>query len=110
MALRNKYPHGDRVLALTKELVHQPSISGTDQENKMMELICTILQRNLYFKNNLSHIKKVPLKDDQQKRHAVVAMQIKDPANKNVTVLLSHYDVVGVDDFGMYKDAAFFTG
>ncbi|MBM7839972.1 arginine utilization protein RocB [Alkalihalobacillus xiaoxiensis] len=107
MTLRNKYPHGDRVLALTKELVHQPSISGTDQENKMMELICTILQRNLYFKNNLSHIKQVPLKDDQQKRHAVVAMQIKDPANKNVTVLLSHYDVVGVDDFGMYKDAAF---
>lgn len=107
MEKNKKYPFADRVLALTNELVQQPSISGTEQEIKMMELICDIIRRNPYFTDNPIHLNRVPLKDDPQKRYAVVAMQIKEPDNKKVTVLLSHFDVVGVDDFGMYKEAAF---
>ncbi len=103
----NTYAYSDRVLALTKELVQQPSISGTIQENQMADLICTILMRNPYFNAHPSSIKRIPLKQDPLNRCAVVAMLEKKPSTKQATILLSHYDVVGVDDFGLYKEEAF---
>ncbi|WP_054709595.1 hypothetical protein [Bacillus sp. JCM 19041] len=102
-----RYPHAERVLALTKELVHQPSISGTTQEIDMAETIHAILKRNPYFQKNPSHIKQVPLEKDPLGRVAIVAMLTKEPERKEATVLLSHFDVVGVDDFGLYKEDAF---
>ncbi len=101
------YAFSDRVLALTKELVQQPSISGTTQENQMADLICTILLRNPYFKAYPLSIKRIPLKNDPLNRCAIVAMLEKKPSTKQATILLSHYDVVGVDDFGLYKEEAF---
>ncbi|WP_078394184.1 M20/M25/M40 family metallo-hydrolase [Shouchella patagoniensis] len=105
--IEERYPHAERVLALTKELVHQPSISGTTQEINMAETILAILKRNPYFQKNPSQIMQVPLEKDPLGRVAIVAMLAKEPKQKEATVLLSHFDVVGVDDFGLYKEDAF---
>ncbi|MFB4212100.1 M20/M25/M40 family metallo-hydrolase [Shouchella sp. JSM 1781072] len=101
------YPHSDRVLELTKELVHQPSISGTTQENQMADLIHSILLRNPYFQKHPDNVKQIPLKGDPLNRIAIVAMLDKNALSKRATILLSHFDVVGVDDFGLYKEEAF---
>ncbi|MDQ0207144.1 M20/M25/M40 family metallo-hydrolase [Alkalicoccobacillus murimartini] len=102
-----QYEHADRVKQLTLELVNQPSVSGTHGECEMVSVIVTILQRMNYFKKNPQHIKKVPIHGDPLKREAVVALMEGDPQSKHATLLLSHFDVVGVDDFGQYKPYAF---
>lgn len=102
-----RYKHADRVKQLTLELVNQPSISGTKAECDMVDTIMNILNRMDYFKENPQHIKRIPLKDDPLQREAIIARMEGDPQTKNAVLLLSHFDVVGVDDFGQYKSFAF---
>ncbi|WP_185970936.1 M20/M25/M40 family metallo-hydrolase [Alkalicoccobacillus porphyridii] len=102
-----QYEHADRVKQLTLELVNQPSISGTKGECEMVDTIVTILQRMDYYKSHAHHIKRVPIKGDPLQREAIVARMEGDPDSKRGVLLLSHFDVVGVDDFGQYKSYAF---
>ncbi|GIN15135.1 hypothetical protein J32TS2_04910 [Shouchella clausii] len=107
MAMSERYPHAKRVYQLTLELMKQPSISGTTQEREMADRIVAVLERIPYFQAYPQHIKRVPLRGDSLGREAVVALLAKAPTTKKATMLLSHFDVVGVDDFGMYKEDAF---
>lgn len=101
------YKHAERVKELTIELVNQPSISGTAGERDMADTIVEILKRLDYYKKHPTHIVKVPIPGDREQREAVIALMEGNPESKHATLLLSHFDVVGVDDFGQYKPFAF---
>lgn len=101
------YAHAERIKQLTIELVNQPSISGTSGEREMADVIVKILKRLDYYKEHPDHIVTVPIPGDSENREAVIALMEGNPNSQHATLLLSHFDVVGVDDFGQYKSFAF---
>ncbi|UOQ48679.1 M20/M25/M40 family metallo-hydrolase [Gracilibacillus caseinilyticus] len=92
---------------LITRLVNIPSITNTDGENQMGNEIFSILEEMPYFKANLSHLYRIPLENDPLSRFSVAGL-LKGNGDSNKTIiLLSHYDVVGVEDYGNLKDHAF---
>ncbi|UOQ84812.1 M20/M25/M40 family metallo-hydrolase [Gracilibacillus salinarum] len=88
-------------------LVNVPSITNTDGENQMGNEIFSILAEMTYFKANPGHLYRVPLENDPLSRFSVAGL-LKGNGDSNKTIiLLSHYDVVGVEDYGNLKDYAF---
>lgn len=99
----NKY----RMKNLLIELCSIPSISETAGEIDMAEKLHEVLMRMEYFKLNPSNIRVNPMKNDYSGRSYVHAlMEGKIKSNKTV-ILLSHFDVVDVGDYGAYRDYAF---
>ena len=97
----------DKIKSLLLELVNQPSISGTKQEVTMGKKIHQILSRIDYFKNNPEHLFLKIIEGDKHNRNFVSAY-LEGNGNSNKTVVLvSHFDIVDVLDYGEYKDLAF---
>lgn len=96
------------ILALIKRLVKVPSISGTNEENVMAEELVTILKEIPYFRKNPQLIFEKHIKGDSLNRKAVAALlKGKKGKSDKTVILLSHFDVVGVDDYGYLKEYAF---
>jgi arginine utilization protein RocB len=91
------------LLQLIKELVHIQSITGSKEEISLALYIQQQLQLLTYFQNNPEHVKLHPTGDG---RFSVAALVKKEGAT-NTVVLVSHFDVVNVDDYGKWKDLAF---
>lgn len=93
---------------LIKRLVQVPSISNTAGEVEMANEICKILLELPYFQENPENVMKVPIEGDPLGRENVVALfRGKGSPSSKTVVLLSHFDVVGVEDFGNLKEHAF---
>ena len=88
-------------------LTETPSISGTDQEREMSDAIVHVLEADDYFKNNPAFLEKHPLPDDKLSREVITALVKSKKQSTKTVVLLSHYDVVGVDGFGRFRPFAF---
>ncbi|PLT32968.1 M20/M25/M40 family metallo-hydrolase [Bacillus sp. V5-8f] len=98
----------DRILALVKRLVRIPSIAGTTDENVMADELLTILKEIQYFRENPDLIFEKHIEGDFLNRKAVAALLKGSKGKSNKTViLLSHFDVVGVEDYGYLKNYAF---
>lgn len=96
------------ILKLLKRLVKVPSISGTKGENEMAEEIIAILKEIPYFQENPDLIFVKNITADSLNRKSVSALLQGERGKSNKTVLLlSHFDVVGVEDYGHLKDYAF---
>ena len=97
----------DRMKNLLIELCSVPSISETPGEIEMAEKIYETVMKMDYFKNNPANAGINPIKNDPFGRYYVHALVEGKPESKKTVILLSHFDVVNVEDYGAYKDYAF---
>ncbi len=89
---------------LLADLVRIPSITGSPAEEDMALYIHSLLAEVSYFQEHPSHLRTWPTGDG---RHAVSAF-VRSPSGRPETViLLSHFDVVPVDEFGPWQGCAF---
>ncbi|WP_100010729.1 M20/M25/M40 family metallo-hydrolase [Lentibacillus sediminis] len=85
-------------------LVNHQSITGTSAEIALAEYLHHLLAQTAYFQTNPSHLKLHPLDDGRRLLSALV----KGKEEKAETViLLSHFDVVEIEDYGSLKNLAF---
>ncbi|MGP4072403.1 M20/M25/M40 family metallo-hydrolase [Piscibacillus sp. B03] len=94
----------DQLESCLCDLVKFKSISGTEGEIELIEHVQQELMTDSYFKNNPEHI-YIDLLDDGRKLLAAL-VKSKKQTSKTI-ILLSHIDVVGIDDYGSFKDLAF---
>lgn len=80
-----------------------PSITGSDAEIALPEHIYNLLERKDYYTKHPEHVKLHPLSDGRQLLTALV----KQDDHAETVVLLSHFDVVNVEDYGSLQNLAF---
>ena len=95
----------EKLKEILYRLVNCPSISGTIAENQMSREIYAILSEVKYFQDNPQFLKQNNIKNDKLQRSFISAL-LKGKGD-NTVILLHHYDVVGVDDYGSLKDKAY---
>src|SRR5699024_1371183 len=87
-------------------LVNHQSITGSNAEIALPEYLHHILGQKDYYQQHPEHLNLHPLDDG---RHLLTAfVRGKEPATKETVILLSHFDVVGVEDYGSLENLAFY--
>ncbi|WP_099158437.1 M20/M25/M40 family metallo-hydrolase [Virgibacillus ndiopensis] len=84
-------------------LVNHQSITGSNAEIALAEYLYHLLAQKEYFQSNPELLKLHPLDDG---RRLLTALVKKGDAKETV-ILLSHFDVVGVEDYGSLQNLAF---
>ena len=101
------YKEPQAIKELILKLVSVASVSGTKEELTMADTIVDILRAFPYFQANPGDVQLQPIPHDLLARSFVTALvRGSQPAAKTI-VLLSHFDVVGIDDYGQFKQYAF---
>lgn len=93
------------ILKVLKETVSIRSITSSLNEKELGDYLYNYLSQIEYFKENSDCFGKFALKNDHLKRSVIYGL-VKGKTNKTI-VLLNHYDVVGVTDFGNIQEYAF---
>jgi arginine utilization protein RocB len=93
----------EQLVALLSKLVEHPSVTGTNQEVSMAEYIHIQLQQLPYFQENPELLQLHPINDGR----LYVTSLVKKPNVTKTVILLSHFDVVEVEDYGSWKNLAF---
>ncbi|ARJ50537.1 M20/M25/M40 family metallo-hydrolase [Staphylococcus lutrae] len=88
---------------LLKSLVAHESITHSKGEQTFPYFIKETLMSLKYFQHHPDHIRLVSTDDE---RHAVMAFY-QAPTSKETITLISHFDTVGIEDFGAYQSEAF---
>lgn len=94
----------EQLLNLLCKLVGVPSITGSRAEASLPFFIAGQLATLAYFRRNPQHLQTVPTGDG---RHFVTALAKKNTGEKRTILLVSHFDVVGVEEYGCWKELAF---
>src|SRR5699024_8759156 len=89
-------------LALLKQLVNHQTITYTQGEKTLPTLVEQLLLQLNYFKTNPKQIQKRLTDDDKE---ALIAFYHRSQSGKTI-VLVSHYDTVGISEFGLAHDLA----
>ncbi|HMM69530.1 MAG TPA: M20/M25/M40 family metallo-hydrolase, partial [Gudongella oleilytica] len=98
----------ETVKDLTKELVRIPSIVKTSGESDVARWIYNYYLGLEYFKQYPEQVVLQETINDEIERHNAIAMVRGTKGDSNRTiVLMGHLDTVGVDDFGVNREAAF---
>ncbi|ALX48017.1 M20/M25/M40 family metallo-hydrolase [Lentibacillus amyloliquefaciens] len=93
----------DQLIELLVSLVGHGSITGSHAEIAQAEYLKRMLMQKPYFEKNPGHVKLHPLEDGRRLLTALV----KGNDTSETVILLSHFDVVGVEDYGSLKSLAF---
>lgn len=96
-----------RMKNLLVELCSIRSISETAGEIDMAEKLYEVIMRMEYFTKNPYNAGIDPIKNDPSKRSCVHALMEGPHKSPKTVILLSHFDVVDIEDYGIYKDYAF---
>ncbi|TFJ93747.1 M20/M25/M40 family metallo-hydrolase [Lentibacillus salicampi] len=94
----------EQLLDLLSSLVNHQSITGSNAEIALAEYLQHLLAQKPYFQENPDHLQLHPLEDGRRLLTALV----KGNDSPETVILLSHFDVVGVDDYGSLKNLAFY--
>jgi len=94
----------NELIDLLCSLVGYQSITASEAEIALAEYLHSLLVQKPYFKSNPNHLKLHPLDDG---RRLITALVTSPSDTKETVILLSHFDVVGVDDYGSLKNLAF---
>lgn len=97
----------ERIFNLMLELCHVPSITQTYGEIEISMKIYKILIKMEYYKRNSQHLQLHKIPKDPMNRTYVTALMKGRKKSKKTVVLLSHFDVVGVEEYGPLKPYAF---
>ncbi|WP_035100505.1 M20/M25/M40 family metallo-hydrolase [Aneurinibacillus terranovensis] len=89
---------------LLSTLVGFPSITGSKDEIAIAEFIARELGETVYFKEHPEHLRLHTISDG---RKIVTGLVKKTNETKNTVILISHFDVVEVEDYGRWKSIAF---
>lgn len=100
---KEKWQSREGFWSLVKELVHYGSITGSDQEVQVAHYIADTLRTLPYFEQYPNDVRLHPTADS---RLVVTALAQKEGATETV-ILLNHFDVVNIDDYGRWKHLAF---
>ncbi|MCM3003001.1 M20/M25/M40 family metallo-hydrolase [Priestia koreensis] len=103
MTQRTFFQTADELKQLLCHLVSIPSVTGTKAEQEMGKTIYDDLGQLPYFQTYKEQLRLHPTGDGRY----VVAALAKHSNKKKTVVLISHYDVVDVQDYGVWKDRAF---
>jgi arginine utilization protein RocB len=93
----------EQLIQLLCELVNVKSITGTSDEVKMANTIVQKLAKLRYYQDYPEYLQLHPTGEG---RYYVMALAKKENTKKTV-VMVSHFDVVNVEDYGMWKEEAF---
>ncbi|NNU84913.1 M20/M25/M40 family metallo-hydrolase [Geobacillus sp. BMUD] len=99
-----KWQTKEQLRTLLCRLVEHASISGSEAEVRMAEYIAGELQSLDYFQ---AHPDLVQLHSTGDGRYFVTALVQKAQHVRDTIVLVSHFDVVDVQDYGAWKEIAF---
>ncbi len=75
-------------------------------ELEMATLLNDLLSEIDYFRAHPDQVSLIPTADDPPGRAAVCALLEGDRSSRNTVIILSHYDVVNVADYGLLRDYA----
>ncbi|MGG5254090.1 M20/M25/M40 family metallo-hydrolase [Neobacillus sp. SM06] len=101
--LDEKWQSVDQLKNLLIDLVKIPSITGTADEVRFSNDVFKMLQDLAYFQEHPEHLKLHGTNDGRK----ILTALVKKGNCKDTVILLSHFDVVGVDDYGRWKELAF---
>jgi len=97
----------NRMRKLLIELCGVPSISETPGEEAIAQKIHEVIMRMNYFKFNPSNAGINKMQNDILGRSYVYALIEGKLKSRKTVILLSHFDVVDIEEYGAYKDYAF---
>lgn len=103
MVYENSLQSPDRLMTLLNDLVAVASVTLSDEEKALPLKIKQHLMSMSYFQNNPSHLENHLTTDG---RLFTTALYKHEEATKTI-VLISHFDVVDVEDYGDLKHLAF---
>ena len=101
--MKKKWQTKGQLQQLLYELVNIPSITGSDGEAHFPSEVIGKLKTLPYFQQHPNHLTYYNSGDDR----GIVTALVKRKHCRETVVLLSHFDVVGVDDYGPWKELAF---
>ncbi|USG66843.1 M20/M25/M40 family metallo-hydrolase [Brevibacillus ruminantium] len=104
MVNAGKWQTKEQLIELLAKLVHSPSVTGSKAEVELAAVIADELRTLPYFQENPEYVQLNPTGDG---RYFVTALVKKAEAVRPTVVLVSHFDVVDVQDFGEWKPLAF---
>ncbi|MBM7646149.1 arginine utilization protein RocB [Scopulibacillus daqui] len=93
----------EQLKELLVKLVEIPSVTGSASEIAMSEYIQLKLSELDFFKANPHMLELHPTHDGRK----LVTALVKNGRSKKTVILLSHFDVVDIEDFGDWKNLAF---
>lgn len=95
----------DKILYILENLMKTKSLSYSKEENEASEFIYDYLSKIKYFQDNKEYLIRYKIENDVYDREVICAIVM---GNTNNTLILSgHFDVVGIEEFGDFKDNAF---
>ena len=97
----------DRMYNNLLELCGVASISETKGELVMVKKIYQLIKQIDYFRCNPEKVQICPMKSDKYDRSFVYALMEGQVKSNKTIILLSHFDVVGVEEFGIQEELAF---
>ncbi|WP_134702398.1 M20/M25/M40 family metallo-hydrolase [Ammoniphilus sp. YIM 78166] len=89
---------------LLLNLVKHPSVTGSKAEVEVAEYVVQQLKQLPYFRENENDVQLNPTGDD---RYFVTALVRGKSSGKKTVILVSHFDVVDIQDYGQWRDLAF---
>lgn len=98
--------NGQKLIDTLLKLVAAPSVTGSPGERDMAMLLRELLLEIGYFRDHPDQISLLPIADDSLGRSVVCALLRGAGDSPKTTILLSHYDVVGIEDYGLLADCA----
>lgn len=90
----------EQLTDLLCSLVNHQSVTGSNAEIAIAEYLQHLLSQKQYFQDNPNHLKLHPLDDGRRLLTALV----KGNNTSETVILLSHFDVVGVEDYGSLQN------
>ncbi|WP_257347963.1 M20/M25/M40 family metallo-hydrolase [Pseudalkalibacillus decolorationis] len=98
-----KWQDKESLKELLYQLVEFPSITGSDAEIGISEFIYMKLADLDYFKGKPEDLQIHPTRDGRK----FVTALVQNGKSDETIILISHFDVVDVEDFGEWKNLAF---
>ncbi|MEI0604980.1 M20/M25/M40 family metallo-hydrolase [Brachyspira alvinipulli] len=99
------YDLKNKILYILENLMKTRSLSYSKAENEASEFIHDYLSKIKYFQDNKEYLIRYKIENDVYNREIICAVVKGD--SDNTLILSGHFDVVGIEEFGDFKDNAF---